>query len=432
MITQMRVPEVGESIQEVEIAKWLKQEDQWVEKDEEIVEIDSEKASLAIPTPVAGKIVKLLKRNGDKAEVGEVIAEIDDAAQPDQTQGQEQADVPQQDVPEQRPQDRTDPEPPEPTEPPKPATTTKTSEAADSAQPTTSPTKLTAVSPTEAQAASAKRMSLETQAATESQAQPKPSRAQQEKEADQQAARSSRTTHQSPSATAEEIVPMSMIRRRIAARLVEAQRNSALLTTFNEIDMSAVIQLRTELRQQFQEHYGIKLGFMSFFVKAVIEALKRYPEINAEVRGDDMVLHHHYDIGIAIGGGKGLVVPVLRDAEHLSFAEVEMAIEDFAKRAVSKKLQPDELAGGTFTISNGGVYGSLLSTPIVNPPQSGVLGMHAIQERPVAREGIVVIRPMMYVALTYDHRIVDGREAVGFLHRIKDLVEQPSRILLEV
>jgi 2-oxoglutarate dehydrogenase E2 component (dihydrolipoamide succinyltransferase) len=230
----------------------------------------------------------------------------------------------------------------------------------------------------------------------------------------------------------EELVPMTMIRRRIAARLVEAQQNSALLTTFNEIDMSAVIKLRTEFRQAFQEQHGVKLGFMSFFIKAAIEALKEFPEVNAEVRGTDVLFHNYYDIAIAIGGGRGLVVPVLRDADQMSFAEVESAIVDFANRAETNKLKPDELTGGTFTISNGGVYGSLLSTPIVNPPQSGVLGMHAIQDRPVARDGQVVILPMMYVALTYDHRIVDGREAVGFLRRIKELVEQPSRILLEV
>lgn len=225
---------------------------------------------------------------------------------------------------------------------------------------------------------------------------------------------------------------MSPLRRAVAKHLVEAQQTAALLTTFNEVDMSAVMALRKEFQPAFQEKYGIKLGMMSFFVKAAIEALKAVPQVNAEVRGNDIVYHNYFDIGVAVGGGKGLVVPVIRNAERLSFAEIEKAIAEFATRAKDNKLKPDELEAGTFTISNGGVFGSLLSTPIVNPPQSGILGLHAIQDRPVARDGNVVIRPMMYVALTYDHRIVDGREAVTFLKRIKDLVESPPRILLEV
>jgi 2-oxoglutarate dehydrogenase E2 component (dihydrolipoamide succinyltransferase) len=225
---------------------------------------------------------------------------------------------------------------------------------------------------------------------------------------------------------------MSLIRRRIAATLVEAQQQAALLTTFNEINMTEVISLRRRHRDAFMEKYGIKLGFMSFFVKAVIECLKEAPAINAEIRERTIVYRNYYDVGIAIGGGKGLVVPVLRNAERLSFAEIEQHIADFAQRAADNKLRPEELTGGTFTITNGGVYGSLLSTPIVNPPQSGVLGLHAIQERPVARDGQVVIRPMMYLALTYDHRIVDGREAVTFLKRLQGIIEEPARMLLEV
>ena len=225
---------------------------------------------------------------------------------------------------------------------------------------------------------------------------------------------------------------MTWFRRRAAERLVEAQHGGALLTTFNEVDMSAVIEIRQQYREAFQERYNAKLGFMSFFVKAAIESLKACPELNAEVRDNSIVYRNFYDIGIAVGGGKGLVVPVVRNAELLSFAEIEQTIGDFAARAKSGQLKPDELMGGTFTITNGGVFGSMLSTPIVNPPQSGILGLHAIQDRPVARDGQVVIRPMMYVALTYDHRIVDGREAVGFLKRIKEFIEEPSRLLLQV
>jgi len=229
----------------------------------------------------------------------------------------------------------------------------------------------------------------------------------------------------------EDVVRMSKLRRTVAARLVSAKQDMALLTTFNEIDMGTVMALRKDMQEAFTQQHGIKLGFMSFFVKAVIDALKRVPQLNAEIRDDNIVFKNYYDIGVAIGGGKGLVVPVLRNAERMGFAQIEKAIIDFATRARDGKLKPDELDGGTFTISNGGVYGSLLSTPIVSPPQSGVLGMHTIQERPVVRDGQIVIRPMMYVALTYDHRIVDGREAVGFVKRIKDVIENPSRILLE-
>ena len=225
---------------------------------------------------------------------------------------------------------------------------------------------------------------------------------------------------------------MSPMRKRIAERLVQSQQAAALLTTFNEIDMSEVMALRKEYQPRFQDKFGIKLGFMSFFVKAAIEALKIIPQVNAEIRDTDIVYKDYYDIGVAVGGGRGLVVPVIRNADRLGFAEVEQAIADYAKRAQDNKLSLDELQGGTFTISNGGIYGSMMSTPIINPPQSGILGLHAIQERPVARDGQVVIRPMMYVALTYDHRIVDGREAVTFLKRIKECIEQPARILLEV
>jgi 2-oxoglutarate dehydrogenase E2 component (dihydrolipoamide succinyltransferase) len=225
---------------------------------------------------------------------------------------------------------------------------------------------------------------------------------------------------------------MSPLRRRVAERLVQAQQTAALLTTFNEIDMTAVASLRQAHQEAFQHRHSVKLGLMSFFVKAAIDALKLIPELNAEIRGADVIYRRYYDIGIAVGSGRGLVVPVLRNAEQLSFADIETAIADFAGRARAKELTMDDLQGGTFTITNGGVYGSLLSTPIINPPQSGILGLHAIQDRPVARDGQVVIRPMMYVALTYDHRIVDGREAVTFLKHVKACIEEPARMLLDI
>ena len=230
----------------------------------------------------------------------------------------------------------------------------------------------------------------------------------------------------------DEVVPLTPMRKRIAQRLVEAQNTAALLTTFNEADMSAVVALRAKYQERFVALHGVKLGFMSFFVKAVIEALKSVPQLNAEIQGDNAVYHDYFDIGIAVGSGKGLVVPILRNAERMSLAGIEKTIGDFGARAQKGQLGLDELKGGTFTISNGGVYGSLLSTPIVNPPQSGILGLHAIQDRPVARDGQVVIRPMMYLALTYDHRLVDGREAVTFLKHVKECIEDPARLVLEI
>ncbi len=229
----------------------------------------------------------------------------------------------------------------------------------------------------------------------------------------------------------EERIRMSRRRQTIAARLVEAQRTAAMLTTFNEIDMSAVIDLRKRHRDQFRERHGVGLGFMSFFTKAVIGALKAFPLLNAEIRGDEIIVKRYYDIGVAVSTDEGLVVPVLRDADRLSFAEIERGIEELARRARESKLTIADLQGGTFTITNGGIFGSLMSTPILNAPQVGILGMHKIQERPVALNGQVVIRPMMYVALSYDHRIIDGREAVSFLVRVKELVEDPERLLLE-
>lgn len=225
---------------------------------------------------------------------------------------------------------------------------------------------------------------------------------------------------------------MTPLRKRVAERLVQSQQGTATLTTFNEVDMSGVMELRKRYKDQFLQRHGVKLGLMSFFVKAACEALREFPPVNAEITGDEVIYKHYYDIGVAVGGGKGLVVPIIRDADQRSFAEIEAAIADFGQRAQANKLAIEELQGGTFTVSNGGVYGSMLSTPILNPPQTGILGLHNIVDRPVAVDGKVEIRPVMYVALSYDHRLIDGREAVQFLVRIKQLVERPERLLLDV
>ena len=427
MAVELKVPEVGESITEVQIGQWRKGEGERVEKDENLVEIETDKATVDLPAPISGTIAKVLKRNGDTAAVGEVIGIMEESEAPSDgdkvapdgvkaASGDEEAAAAakRQAADTIRTRGR-------PKEPPRSAESRPSAE-----RPQPSPSRKP-----EPPAANAQARDRAEQALVVSPDVPRP--IEQKSETVQRAphgmAATSAAGGQSP--REEEVVPMSPIRRRIAQRLVEAQQTMALLTTFNEVDMTEVMNLRNQHKQIFQERYGVKLGFMSFFVKAVIDALKLVPQLNAEIRASDIVYHNYYDIGIAVGGGKGLVVPVLRDADRMSFAEIELAIADLAHRARENSLQLDELQGGTFTISNGGVYGSLLSTPIVNPPQSGILGLHAIQDRPVAREGQVVIRPMMYVALTYDHRIVDGQGAVTFLKRVKEVIESPLRMLIE-
>ena len=376
MPVELVVPSVGESITEVEIGDWLKNPGEQIHQDEPVVVIETEKVTVELPAPASGTLTTTLKHKGDKATVGDVIGYME----PDGAVGA-LGEARQREASRGEAQARQ-----------REASRNDRPEPAHGA-------------PLQKQPKSEER--------PKSQQQPPQPKV-------------------SPSAREEQVIPMTPIRRRIAERLVEAQKSAALLTTFNEIDMSAVLALRRQHQETFQAKYHIKLGLMSFFVKAAIEALKTVPQLNAEVRGHDIVYRNYHDIGIAVGGGKGLVVPVLRNAERMSFAEIETAIADFANRAQANQLKVDELQGGTFTISNGGVYGSMLSTPIVNPPQSGVLGLHAIEDRPVARDGAVVIRPMMYVALTYDHRIVDGREAVTCLKRIKEIVEDPARMLLEI
>lgn len=412
MAIELKVPEIGESITEVEIGDWLKKPGDLVKKDEPLVTLESEKATVEFPSPDAGTMGKVLKQKGDTAKVGETIAYLEggkaEAAQKKPEAKPSEAKPPESATPPGKKQPQ--PEKPEETEEevatPRPTQVKPTQERPRSERLREQPRAQRSPAPIERRA---------------------PASAETAKPAPQRAEELTSAPHRQ-----EEALPMSKLRRTVAERLVDAQRNAALLTTFNEIDMSGVMTLRKEYGEAFQKKYNVKLGFMSFFVKATIDALKQFPVVNAEVRGSDIVYHNYFDIGVAIGSGKGLVVPVLRNAERMSFAEIEIAIGDFGRRAQENKLKPDELQGGTFTISNGGVYGSLLSTPIVNPPQSGVLGMHGIQERPVARDGQVVIRPMMYIALTYDHRIVDGREAVTFLRRLKEAIENPARMLIEI
>lgn len=423
MPIELRVPEVGESITEVQIAQWYKQVGDRAAKDENLVEIESDKATVELPAPVSGTLTQILKQPGEPARVGEVIgymAEGVEVKEPSiEPSKPQQAAAPSQPIAEHKG--------PAPARHAAPTTESRIMPAAERLMSQQG----IAVKDVRPSGPGGRVLKEDVQRAADERAATMPSSRIDLAPAQPQV-EPLREITSTGYPREEEYVVMSPIRRRIAQRLVEAQHSAALLTTFNEVDMSAVIELRKRHRQQYEQQYGVKLGFMSFFVKAVIDALKSVPQLNAEVREPHIVYRNYYDIGIAVGGGKGLVVPILRNAEFMSFAEIEEKIADFARRAADNKLKLEELQGGTFTISNGGVYGSMLSTPIINPPQSGILGLHAIQDRPAVKDGQVVVRPMMYVALTYDHRIVDGREAVLFLKRIKDVIEEPSRILLEI
>ncbi|HXK16653.1 MAG TPA: 2-oxoglutarate dehydrogenase complex dihydrolipoyllysine-residue succinyltransferase [Polyangiaceae bacterium] len=407
MPIELKVPPVGESITEVQIGDWLKAEGESVSRDEIIVKIETDKVTVDLPAPTTGTITLIKAKKGAVAQVGEVIGYMEEGA----------GSVKAKSVP--------PPAAPALAPPPAAAAPLAAPAADDAAVPKSIPPHgFARVMPSARRALKERGVQADDVEATGpggrvlkedvmryTPAAAKPAAAE---------------------GKLEESVPMSPFRKKIAERLVQSQQTAALLTTFNEIDMSAAMALRKEHQESFQERYGIKLGFMSFFVKAAIDALKLVPAVNGEIRGTDIIYKNFYDIGVAVGGGKGLAVPVIRSADRLSFAEVEQTIANYGKRAKENKLELSELMGGTFTISNGGIYGSLLSTPIVNQPQSGILGLHAIQDRPIALAGQVVIRPMMYIALTYDHRLIDGREAVTFLKRIKQCVEAPARMLLEV
>ena len=420
---EIKVPGFGESIQEVQVANWLKEVGDWVNKDDDLVELESEKASQNLPSDFEGVLTEIKVANGEFAAVGDLLGIISP-----QAGGGGNA----------KPSAETKNAAPSSASAEASASSGAIMPAAERllSQYKISADAVTATGPGGRLLKEDVQNYIDTKglksgsapsATTSAPIAPKPA-------APTPPAPTRSTVDMDPISVEreEKSVPMSMIRRTIAKRLVEAQQTAALLTTFNEIDMQPVKELRSKYKDAFQKKHGVKLGFMSFFAKAVVEGLRRYPAINSEIRGNQVISKNFHDIGIAIGGGKGLVVPILRNVERLSFADVEQKIGEYAALAQANQIVPTDLQGGTFTISNGGVYGSLLSTPIVNPPQSGILGLHTIQERPIALNGEVVIRPMMYVALTYDHRIVDGREAVGFLKTIKEVLEEPARLFLEV
>ena len=387
MQVEVKVPQLSESVSEATLVAWRKKAGEAVKRDENLIDVETDKVVLELPSPVDGVIAKIVKNDGDSVTSGEVIAIIDTDA------------------------------------------------------------KAAAVTPAAAQSPAG----AQSPPAAQSSASPAATKIAAEKGIDPASVpgtgRDGRVTKGDVVSTgaqaldsrlrgndgrAEQRVPMSRLRQRIAERLVQSQSTAAILTTFNEVNMQPVMELRTRYKEKFEKEHGVKLGFMSFFVKAVVHALRKYPIVNASIDGTDIVYHGYYDIGIAVGTERGLLVPILRNADQMSIAQIEQQIVEFGKRAKDGKITLEELTGGTFSISNGGVFGSMLSTPIINPPQSAILGVHATKERPVVENGQVVIRPINYLALSYDHRIIDGREAVLSLVAMKEALEDPARLILDV
>ncbi|RKH65153.1 2-oxoglutarate dehydrogenase complex dihydrolipoyllysine-residue succinyltransferase [Corallococcus aberystwythensis] len=406
MAVELKVPPLGESITEAVVGKWNKKQGESVSADEPLVVLETDKVTIDVPSPAAGSIASIAFKEGDKVRVGDVLGTIEAGAGAAAS----------------------------------PAAAAATPAPAQAAAPVTSAggqaQSDARITPTAKKMAEENRVDVGQLkgSGTGGRIMKEDVQGQLNRPA---AAPSAPPAPAAPSgprpnAAREERVRMTPLRKRVAERLLQAQSNAALLTTFNEVDMGEVMALRKKYNDKFQAKHGVKLGFMSFFIRASVEALKAFPQINAEIDGEDVIFKHYYDIGVAVSGSRGLVVPVVRDADKLSLAELEKTVGDYGGRARNDKLTMSDLTGGTFTITNGGIFGSMLSTPILNPPQTGILGMHNIVERPVARDGQVVIRPIMYIALTYDHRLVDGREAVQFLVRVKECIEDPERLLLDI
>ena len=419
MLVEVKVPQLSESVAEATLLAWHKKEGEPVQRDENLIDIETDKVVLELPAPADGVLAKVMKGDGGTVVAGEVIATIDTEAK-----GAAARSAPAAAPAALRPE----PAAVAPTAPPPPSTAREDARLMPSARKLVEeqgvdPTKITGsgregritkgdVMETIARAPAAPATPAAKPALPPAPAPVSPDRI--------------------IAGRPEQRVPMSRLRARVAERLVQSQSTAAILTTFNEVNMQPVMDLRKRYQERFEKEHGVRLGFMSFFVKAAVYALKKFPVVNASVDGNDIVYHGYFDIGVAVGSPRGLVVPVLRDADQQSFAEIEKKIAELGKRAQEGRLAIEELTGGTFSISNGGVFGSMLSTPIINPPQSAILGIHATKDRPVVENGQIVIRPMNYLALSYDHRIIDGREAVLSLIAIKDALEDPSRMLLDL
>lgn len=414
MATEIRVPTLGESVTEATVAQWFKKPGEAVQADEPLVELETDKVTVEVPAPAAGVLSEIIAKDGETVEVGALLGQIGE--------GKGAAPAPKKEEPKKA---EAKPEPRK--EEPKKQEAAAPSKPAD-AEPSPAVRRVAAendldVSKIEGTGKGGRVTKADAEEVAAS------AKSQPQAKAPETAVRAPAPADQG---AREERVKMTRLRKTIATRLKEAQNTAAMLTTFNEVDMSAVMALRSQYKDVFEKKHGVRVGFMGFFVKACIHALHEIPAVNAEIDGEELVYKNYYNIGVAVGTERGLVVPVVRDAQDLSIADIEKTINDFGRRARDGALKLEELQGGTFTISNGGVYGSLMSTPILNAPQSGILGMHKIQERPMVVDGKIEIRPMMYLALSYDHRIVDGKEAVTFLVRVKEVLEDPQRLLLDL
>ncbi|MBY0340115.1 MAG: 2-oxoglutarate dehydrogenase complex dihydrolipoyllysine-residue succinyltransferase [Rhodocyclaceae bacterium] len=429
MLIEVKVPQLSESVAEATLVSWHRQEGESVTRDENLIDIETDKVVLELPAPADGVLVKLLKQNGASVTSGEVIAHLDTearAAAPAAAKAEKPASAKADKA-----------------APVQPAVAASAAQAGATVAATVMPAarKLLAESGVDAsQIEGSGRGGRITKADVLNMSKPAPAAPTAPASSAPAPAAARPSLPQPPAINLDAVladrpeqrVPMSRLRARVAERLLQSQQQNAILTTFNEVNMGPVMELRAKYRDKFEKEHGVKLGFMSFFVKAVVAALKKYPVINASVDGSDIVYHGYFDIGIAVGSPRGLVVPILRDADQMSLAQIEKKIAEFGKKAMDGKLSMEDLTGGTFSISNGGVFGSMLSTPIINPPQSAILGIHATKDRPVVENGQIVIRPINYLAMSYDHRIIDGREAVLGLVTIKEALEDPARLLLDL
>ena len=425
MSIDINVPTLGESVSDATIARWIKKAGDAVAADEPIVELETDKVTLEVPSPVAGKLGEIIAAEGETVEVGALLARVEEGAAGAKPAPKQ--DTPKQEAPKSAPAKAAD-------ETPAPVAAAASAPAAiDNSDLSPAVRRLVdehKLNPANIAATGVGgRLTKADVLAAINQPQAAPV---QSVTATANAPTPPRATPRAVGAAREERVRMSKLRQVIAARLKAAQNSAAMLTTFNEVDMSSLMKLRADYKDAFEAAHEVRLGFMGVFVQAAIQALREFPAVNAEIDGTDIIYKNYYNIGVAVGTPQGLVVPVIKDAGEMSLADTERAISDFGLRARDGKIAPDDMAGGTFTISNGGVYGSMMSTPILNPPQSGILGMHKIEKRAVVIDDQIVIRPMMYLALSYDHRIIDGREAVSFLARIKEMVEDPRRLLMGV
>lgn len=413
-MAEIRVPTLGESVTEATIGRWFKQAGDAVAVDEPLVELETDKVTIEVPAPAAGVLSDIAAKDGETVGVGALLGQIREGAGAPAAKAAAPTAAPAAKAPEPAPKPAAPPPPKAPDGPLAPSVRRLSDETG--VDPTTVPG-----SGKDGRVTKGDMLAAIERAA----AQPTPV-------AQPAAAIQVRAPSPADDAAREERVRMTRLRQTIARRLKDAQNTAAMLTTFNEVDMGAVMHLRNQYKDLFEKKHGVKLGFMGFFVRACVQALKDLPAVNAEIDGGDIIYKNYYHVGVAVGTEKGLVVPVVRDCDHKSLADIEKEIADFGRRARDGALKIEEMQGGTFTISNGGVYGSLMSTPILNAPQSGILGMHKIQERPMVVAGKIEARPMMYLALSYDHRIVDGREAVTFLVRVKEMLEDPGRLVLDL